>query len=472
MILLVPVSPEVPKRHARQIWPGLVLVIILCVGFLEISATLDADSQFVDDLYAVAAHPVRGEIQLPPKAQPYMALRPLLKIAPSKADWDFKRILYANFIHGSQVHLFLNLIGAFAGARICAVFIPFSLTFCFFLVGGSIGILASVLLSSSLSPYIPHVGASGGIFALMGTYYIYNFKFRTKYFFWFPSRKLGMINLKTSWFFFLDVLLLELVLSASQFLPGRGDNVDHVAHVFGFGAGMLLATTVRALQKWPAFLQTRGEFLYWKKLAAPKNFDPIVTPFNRWIELLEINPYNDQLKLKLYRHLYNRCDKINEEQLNKAFAFISPTFIRLHSPDVAVFIREVLSKSRQIPKDWLVKTPYDTIIRLAQQMTHPPDEQHLLYKLVVEYRKAQPSNSGNDRKLELLMRKLQELMPGTGADDSSYSQISTKSTTKPIPDAPPKGFKTLNETTPNPGATTPSKPAPSPTTKSKSKKAS
>jgi membrane associated rhomboid family serine protease len=410
MIMLVPISPEVPKPHAKKIWPGLVIIIILCVCYLEIADTLEADLNFIDNLYSVASVPYRGQPVLPPRAQAFMSLRPLLRIAPSRADWDYKRILYANFIHGSPIHLFLNLIGAFAGAQICATFMPFSVIFAIFVLGGSIGIAASTFLSFGMSPYIPHVGASGGIFALMGTYYVYNFKYRTKYFFWFPSRKRNTINLKTSWFFFVDALLLELILSASQFLPGRTDSVDHVAHVFGFTAGMGLAYLLRSVQRWPSFLHTRGEFLYWRKLRSPQGFDPILSPFNNWTELLQINPYNDQLKLLLYRHLYNRCDRLTDEQIVMAFRFISPTFIRLHAADAAAFMKEILSKSRTIPREWLVLMPYDSIIRLAQQMTQPVDEQYLLYKLVSEYQKAQKDETAN-RKLELLMRKLEQALP-------------------------------------------------------------
>lgn len=411
MILLVPISPEIPKFYTNQLWPGLVLVILLCLGFLEASSTLDADSQFVESLYSVAARPVHGELQLSPKAVPYLALRPLLKISPSRADWDFKRILYANFIHGSQLHLFLNLIGIFAGARICSAFIPFSLMFCLFILGGSIGILASVLFGYSISPYTPHVGASGGIFALMGIYYVYNFRFRTQYFYWFPSRQWNTVSLKTSWFFFLDVILLEIVLSASQFLPGRIDNVDHLAHVFGFAAGVVLATLVRRVQKWPSFLQTRVEFLYWKTILAPTDFGLIIPTISNWLDLLRINPYNDQIKLKLYKETLGKLQDISRADLELVFYYTSPTFVRLHADQVGRLIRNLLFKNIEISQKWLMKMPYDTIIRIAKELSHSPNEQPLILKLVLDYQKSQPDNADHNRKLELLKRKLKDLVP-------------------------------------------------------------
>lgn len=429
MILLVPISPEVPKVHSSRIWPGLVIVIILCIGFLEIYETLQKDGDYVESIYSIAMDSTKEEPTLKPEAAQYLKVRPLLRISPAPADWNFERILYSNFIHGSILHLLLNLIGAFAGARLCSTFMPFLCTLSIFVLGGSIGIFMSILLSAGAGDYIPHVGASGGIFAMMGAYYVYNFRFRTRYFFWFPSRQ-GFINLRTSWFFFVDVILIELVLSAVQIFPSRMDNVDHFAHVFGFAAGSLLAFGLRLFQRWPRILQTRGEFIYWTKLDRPQEFHPIFTPFSKWIELLEINPYNDQLKLRLYTFLYTNCDSLSDVQLSQAFKFISPTFVRLHPQEVAVFIKEVLSKGRTLPGEWLAKIPYDSIIALAKFMATPADEQYLLFRLVIAYRKAQPGSGDVERKLELLLRKLKVLMPNAAARLESLEDSSDTASPK------------------------------------------
>jgi len=432
MILLVPTSPEVPQRYAAKLWPGLVLVIFLGIGFLEANEILQADTEFVDSLYSIGTVPGANPQVLRPEAYAYLKLRPLLKISPAFGDWDFKRVLLANFVHGSSLHLFLNLIGAFAGARILAPFMPFYLTMMIFILGGSTGILASVLLSNNQSAYIPHVGASGGIFAMMGAYYVYNFKFRTRYFFWFPNGQ-GSIALKTSWFFFVDVILLELVLSTAQLIPESTDTVDHFAHVFGFASGMLLAFTIRRLVGWPSLLQTRGEYLYWKQAEHSGQYHPVLTVYNRVAELLEINPYNDQLKMKLLRHLSLHCKQLTDEQLRPAFKFISPTYVRMHPEESAGFVKEILFENKKLPLDWLATIPYDSIIQLAKVMTNPPEEQYLLLRLVTEYRKAQKESGDIDRKLELLMRRLQDLMPST-----ELSSSITATQQNPQPPQPPK----------------------------------
>lgn len=410
MILLVPTSPEVPKARQPKLWPGLVMVLFLCIAFFEVYETLTKDTQYIESLQAFVVAGPDGTPTLRQDAQGYLKLRPLLRIAPSKGDWDLERVIYANFIHGSLLHLFLNLIGVFAGMRICATFIPFGCSVSIFLVGGSLGLLTSLLISTEVSEYIPHVGASAGLFALMGTYYVYNFNYRTRYFFWFPSRR-GFINLRTSWFFFLDVILLEIVLSAGQLFPERLDSVDHIAHVVGFGSGMALASFLRFFQRWPAFLQTRGEFMYWAKLVRPKLFDPVFTPLHTWLEILEINPYNDLLKLKVCKIVYNNSDLLTDSDLARVFRFFSPTFLRLHTEAAALVLQEMMEKDRELPSEWLRSTPYDSVIRLARFMASPPEAQPLLFKFVQDYRLAHPEGGDVDRKLELLMSKLVGVMP-------------------------------------------------------------
>lgn len=410
MILLVPIAPEAPRFHSNRIWPGLVLVLILCIGYIESISYLEADVRFVEDLYSVGSDPKIAEPTLTADAYAYLRLRPLLKITPAPADWDLQRILTANFVHGSLLHLGFNLVGAFAGARICATFLPFLCTLAIFILGGSFGFLASLVLSQG-GPFVPHVGASAGIFALMGTYYVYNFRYRTRYFFWFPSRRSNVIALKTSWFFFVDVLLLELFFSAAALFPRVNDGLDHFAHVFGFAAGMALAYGLRRAQRWPNFLQTRGEFLMWTKKRKLTTYHPFQTPFERWVELLEVNPCNDLLKKKLLRLLYNHCDQLNPKQLEKVFGFISPTYVRLHGEEASVFIREVLSKNIPIPPSWYKRMPYDSIIQLAKFLSSPVEEQFLLYRLVDQYRAVHKNRTDTDRKLELLLGKLGGLNP-------------------------------------------------------------
>ncbi len=422
MILLVPVTPEVPKGRAPMLWPSLVLVILLGIAFLETSDMIRKDADYIESLQNYLLTEQSGAPTFERNAADFLKLRPLLRIAPAKADWDVKRLLYANFIHGSLLHLSLNLIGIFAGVRICSTFIPFLCAFAIFIIGGSLGLLFSILVSTESSGYIPHVGSSGGLFALMGAYYIYNFHYRTRYFFWFPSKR-GFINLKTSWFFFFDVLMLELMFSVSQLMPAlnRLDSVDHIAHVVGFSTGMILAFFLRFFQRWPVFIHTRGEFLYWARLVRPKIFDPVFTPLSTWMDLLEINRYNDKIKSKVCQLTAKNCDILGDTDREKIFAFFSPTFIRLRTDDMKAVIVELLNKKKPLPAKWLSALPYDSIIRLAKRLTNQ-EEQPLIVELVRQYQKALPPESEAGRKIELLLGKLSSFSDGAKATASTKGE--------------------------------------------------
>jgi len=416
VILLVPTSPEVPKARLPRLWPGLLLTLILAITYLEVNSILQADYDFLTSLTPWFITGPNGDTILSPEGHIRLRQRPLLKIAPAKGDWDVGRLLFANFIHGSVWHLVFNLIGAFAGARLCSTFFPFSVVLSIYLAGGSLGLLASVILSSQSSEYIPHLGSSAGIFALMGAYYVYNFRFRTKYFFWFPSRR-GTIALKTSWFFFLDVILLEIILSSAQLFPGRLDVVDHLAHVIGFAAGVGLAIFLRLVQRWPSFLQTRAEFVYWSKIDRPKDFDLVLSPFIKWLELLTINAYNDQLKFKLYRMLCLHPDRLSDTHVEQAVRLLSPTYIRLNTPIVATCVFTLTKNKKTIPTDWLKATPYDSVIRIARELARMEEGPAILFEFVSIYRRAHPEGGDMERKLELLMQKLSGHVPGR--DDST-----------------------------------------------------
>ncbi len=422
MILMVPVKPEVPTNRSPRLTPGLVMVILLGICYLETSDMLKKDTDYIDSLQNYLLSETSAGTSFSGQAADFLKLRPLLTIAPAKADWDLKRVLYANFIHGSFLHVSLNAVGVFAGVRILSTFVPFLCSFAIFLIGGSAGLLLSILVSQGVSEYVPHVGSSGGLFALMGAYYIYNFHYRTRYFFWFPSKR-GFVNLKTNWFFFFDVLLLELVLSAAQLMPDRLDSVDHIAHVVGFASGMILACFLRFFQRWPVFLQTRGEFLYWAKLVRPKIFDPVFTPLQTWLDLLAINGYNDKIKSKLCRLTAKNSDILGDTDYERIFRFFSPTFIRLCTDDIKAAIAELLTKRKRLPPKWLASLPYDSLIRVAKKLTNK-EEEPLIMELMTQYQQALPPNSEAARKTELLVGKL----TGLKADVEAGSRERTNAT--------------------------------------------
>ncbi len=418
MIILVPINAESHEKTRVSIWPGLVMILILCLGFIETSEVSKSDSEFIKHLTELN--------DKNPQSKPlenYLSLRPLLKIAPSLSDWNAKKLLYANFVHGSLPHLVFNLIGAFAGASLCASFIPFLCTLSIFLLGGSLGLGLSLLVSNPLDQYIPHVGASAGIFAMMGAYYIYNFRFRTRYFFWFPTRRNLNIALKTSWFFFLDVILLELIFSLGQIFPGAYDGIDHTAHLFGFAAGMFLAGVIRFAQGWPSFIQTRSEFLHWKNLARKEN--RAKSPFEKWTEILDINPYNDVVKKILFQSVSVPNSRLSDPELNKTFQFLSPTFIRLFPQESANLVRTFLEPPKTLPDSWLSQVPYDSVLRISKALTagtvrSRQASHRFLHSFLKQYCEAQKRIGKNPIKQDWLLRRIEAKLE----DDPAYHKQS------------------------------------------------
>jgi len=409
MILLVPVSPEVPKFHKPTWGPSWALVTFLIFCYAWFLPVLKSDQVYIEN-YQTLKDSDHWKTEEEEKA--YLIQRPLLNFSIAPASWSLERALFSNFLHGGLVHLALNLIGLAAGVRICTTFIPFLCTFSIFLLGGSLGLLLSVWANQQpAGDFVPHLGSSAGLFALMGTYYIYNFRFRTTYFFWLPGRH-GSLALRTSWFFFVDVLLLEVLLSTGQFLPETFDGVDHLAHVGGFISGCGLAVILRTAQRWPSMLQTRGEFLYWSTFLGEKlkksSFHPIQSAYLGWIELLKINFFNDQLKLKLVQHLSAHIKDFSNDQIQGAFHYFGPTFSRLFSSDMAKLIDSIRVEKKEIPKKWLKKIPYDLIIRISKNLAQNENGTESVYFLVSSYEKAHPGQSVG-RKISALVSKVEKL---------------------------------------------------------------
>ena len=405
MILLVPLNPEVPHLLKPRLWPSILMVGLLFLGYFLTKGVLLADAEYVDSVETTLRKKPQRSTLVDSETEDYLSLRPLLMVAPAQGDWNMERIIKANFIHGSLTHLLLNSIGIFAGIRLCMTFIPFLTAFAIFLLGGSTGLLISLLTSKQISEFIPHVGSSAGLFALMGTYYIYNFRFRTQYFFWLPIRQ-GFVCLRTSWFFFVDVILLELILSTAQLFPERIDSIDHIAHVIGFSSGMLLAVGVRFCQRWPSFLQTRGEYLYWHHFVR-HNHHYKTRKTQTWLALLRINRYNDFLKIRICNSIKQNPWALSDTELNEVFKFFVPTFVRLQTAAVSNALQSLLAEDRHIPKRWLSRIPYDILIRLAKLMAASPKEHGYLYRFLLEYKIAQASLGKSNTSVEKLMARLE-----------------------------------------------------------------
>jgi membrane associated rhomboid family serine protease/Tfp pilus assembly protein PilF len=140
---------------------------------------------------------------------------------------EYWRLVTANFLHGSWLHLVLNLAGLAVVGRMIEVFYGPARTFVLFVLSAAAGAAFSYLVGTSIS-----LGASTGIMGLMGALVWHNWRYRG----YLPAR----VN---------HIYPMLLALVAFQFaMDTVQSSVDSFGHVGGFIAGvaaaMLLASRV------------------------------------------------------------------------------------------------------------------------------------------------------------------------------------------------------------------------------------
>lgn len=134
---------------------------------------------------------------------------------------EFYRLFSSFFLHYNIPHLALNLIALGIFSRPTEMIIGRLRVINVIFISALIGSIFSVLLS----PFDVVVGASGGIFGLVGAYTSIYFKYADK--------------LVGSVFITKNVLILTIVL---QFLSDAFvEGIDYFSHFFGFTTGMLYA---------------------------------------------------------------------------------------------------------------------------------------------------------------------------------------------------------------------------------------
>lgn len=219
------------------------------------------------------------------------------------------------------------------------------------------------------------------------------------------------MSLPTASFFFVDVILVELVLSTAQFLPNRWDNVDHFAHVFGFLSGMMVAFAFRTSQRWPGFIQTRAEYFLFKLLHRRSEALSMGDYFN----LLELNSFNDPLKCRIIESLANKTAAFSSpEEWAAFFRFITPTFMRYHLPATLTLLKLALDNGTVIPRRWLQRLPYDLLIQIAYHMSETRPQRLTLLRLFCDFISANHDRPQITRRVERLVEQLEAETESTG----------------------------------------------------------
>lgn len=142
------------------------------------------------------------------------------KVSSLIAHGEYWRLVTANFLHGSWLHLAGNVVSLFVVGRLIETFYGPARTFVLFVLTAIAGTIASYLLTAAVS-----LGASTGVLGLMGALVWHNWKYREHL----PER-LNYIYPRL-------LALVALQFTLDQILPG----VDAFGHLGGFAAGVLLA---------------------------------------------------------------------------------------------------------------------------------------------------------------------------------------------------------------------------------------
>lgn len=142
------------------------------------------------------------------------------KVPSLIAHGEYWRLVTANFLHASWLHLVVNLLGLYALGRIIEGFYGSARTFVLFVLTAVAGAAVSYLLNPVVS-----LGASTGIMGLMGALVWHNWKYRD----YLPARLNYVYPL------LLALVIFQFVLDQIQ------PEVDASAHLGGFLAGFCLA---------------------------------------------------------------------------------------------------------------------------------------------------------------------------------------------------------------------------------------
>lgn len=159
------------------------------------------------------------------------------------ARGGLKTLLFSMFLHGGFFHLLFNMVFLFLGGYILEDYWGRVLYPLFYISGGVVATL--VFAHMFPASYVPLVGASGAIAALMGAFFIRLFKTRI-YFFYF------VLIIIRFWYgrfiapaFIMLPLWLASQISFALLDEGNGSGVAFWAHIGGFVYGCVFALVMK-----------------------------------------------------------------------------------------------------------------------------------------------------------------------------------------------------------------------------------
>jgi membrane associated rhomboid family serine protease len=134
---------------------------------------------------------------------------------------EWWRLVTAMFVHANFLHVACNMLALVALGRMVAAVFGGARTVAVYFVGGAVGFVASMLFVPE-----PSIGASGGVFALLGCTFAFGMRFRTTLT---PVIRQTYCNRAAWW--------IGMNLAIGFALP----SIDNAAHIGGMLAGIVAA---------------------------------------------------------------------------------------------------------------------------------------------------------------------------------------------------------------------------------------
>jgi membrane associated rhomboid family serine protease len=242
---------------------------------------------------------------------------------------NFARLVRASFTHSGWMHLISNLIVLIIFGLAVEQRMGSGLAAVTFLIGSFVGLSLDLVFSSKSL-----LGASAGISALMGAFYVYFWRFEMKFIFSFAF-------LYNRSFYFAVAWTLPVFYFIADFVGvSDNDGVAHLAHVGGllFGGAVALIDQKRHTLEYPfLYHQEKNIFLKMKRATAPEKMWTLMEEGLAWnvqnglfleaffevAPMVDFKPNQSQIK-KLIAWAKFHLHRLNQKQdLEDASLFLS-----------------------------------------------------------------------------------------------------------------------------------------------------
>lgn len=244
---------------------------------------------------------------------------------------NLKSIFLAMFRHANLAHILGNMFMLI----VFGIYVEFRMKAAhyigLYLLSGFVGLGLYTLIN--IEANIPLMGASANVFGIMGAFYIFFIRFKFKVLVFYLVSK--TISVPVKYWFFIFFFLLEFINMFSK------TNVAHGAHIYGLIIGVLIALYLKRTAPLAENLLYPLEL---DKIKEIKNCESLNIKLIRTRNLLEINPYNEDLRNYIFNEIFEEATHDKSILLEKSDFLESQLPLHLKN----IYQRDGVSKLAQI----------------------------------------------------------------------------------------------------------------------------